>query len=153
MNEHRPFPSSNEVQVSASTFEDHRSKQADFAVIYDSPSIRAGLDVALFRKLESGEPSDKVLSWRAAIKRVTWQLLSKFLCSLSVCITWWSWNAAPCPEDTHKLSFHSYIITYRLQKLMQKICQTYPRVQTDSGQLAFVLWSTGDTSGGLLTCA
>ena len=63
--------------VSASTFEDHRPEQADFAVVYDSP-IKAGPDIALFRKLEGGEPSDMVLSWRAAIKRVTWQLLSKF---------------------------------------------------------------------------
>ena len=40
--------------------------------------------IVLFRKLEDGELSDKVLS---AIKRVTWQLLSKCLCSLSVCVT------------------------------------------------------------------
>ena len=75
-------------------FEDHRPEQADFAVVYNSPSIRAGPNIALFRKLEGGELSDKVLSWRAAIKGVTWQLLSKFFCSLSVCIhvTWWSWN-------------------------------------------------------------
>ena len=70
-----------------STFEDHRPEQADFAVVYNSPSIGAGRDVVLFRKLEGGEPSDKDLSWRAAIKRVTWQLLSKFLCSLSVRVT------------------------------------------------------------------
>ena len=51
----RPFPGSNEVHVSASTFEDHRPKQADFAVIYDSPSVGAWPDIALFRKLERGE--------------------------------------------------------------------------------------------------
>ena len=33
----------------------------------------------LFRKLEDGELSDKVFSWRAAIKQITWQLLSTFL--------------------------------------------------------------------------
>ena len=79
-NKCRPFPSSSEV-------EDHRPEQADFAVVYDSPLIGAGQDIVLFRKLESGEPSDMVLSWRAAIKQVTWQLLSKFLCSLSVHVT------------------------------------------------------------------
>ena len=42
------FPGSNEVHVSASTFEDHRPEQADFAVVYNSPSIGAGPDVALF---------------------------------------------------------------------------------------------------------
>ena len=31
--------------------------------------------MVLVRKLEDGELSDKVLSWRAAIKQVTWQLL------------------------------------------------------------------------------
>ena len=67
-----------------SIFEDHRCNQADFAVVYDSPSIGTGPDIALFQKFEGGEPSDKVLSWRAAVKQVTWQLLSKFLCLLSV---------------------------------------------------------------------
>ena len=52
----------NEVHVSASTFEDHSPEQADFAVVYDSPSIGAGPDKELFRELEGGEPSDKVLS-------------------------------------------------------------------------------------------
>ena len=36
------------------------------------PSIGTGPDVVIFQKLEGGELSDKVLSWRAAIKRVTW---------------------------------------------------------------------------------
>ena len=74
----RPFPGSSKVQVSASTFEDHRPEWADFAVFHDSTSIGTGTDIALFQKLEDGESSDKVLSWRAAIKQVTWQLLSKF---------------------------------------------------------------------------
>ena len=43
-----PFPSSNEVQASVSTFEGHRPEQADFTVICDSPSIGAGQDIALF---------------------------------------------------------------------------------------------------------
>ena len=105
-----------------------------------SPSIGTGPDIELFQKLEGGEPSDKVLSWRAAIKWVTWQLLSKFSCSLSVRITRWSWNAISGPEDTCKLLFRSYIITYRLFTLAKtdaEICHTYPRIQTDSGYLAF----------------
>ena len=68
--------------VSASTFEDHRPEWTDFAVIHNSPSMRAGPGIVLFRKLKGGESSDKVLSWTAAIKRVTWQPLSKYLCSL-----------------------------------------------------------------------
>ena len=79
------IPGSNEVQVSASTFEDHRHKRADFTVIHDSPSIGAGPDTALFRKLKGGEPSDKVLSWRAAIKRVTWQLLMQQVFMFAFC--------------------------------------------------------------------
>ena len=62
LNKRRPIPDSSKVQVSASTFEDHRPERADFAVVHDSPSIRAGPNVALFRKFEGGEPSDKVLS-------------------------------------------------------------------------------------------
>ena len=60
---------------------------------------------------------------RAAIKRVTWQLLSKFLCSLSVCVVQWSYNVIYGPVETCKLSFRSYIIKYRLfalEKVMQK---------------------------------
>ena len=64
----------------------------------------------LFRKHQDGESSDKVLSWRAAIKRVTWQLSSKFLCSLSVRITRQSSNAIPGPVETRKLSFDLYVI-------------------------------------------
>ena len=78
------------VQFSASVFEDQGLERTDFAVVHDSSSTRAGPSLVLFRKLEDGESSDKVLSWRVAIKRVTWQLLSKFLCSLSVRITRWS---------------------------------------------------------------
>ena len=40
--------------------------------------------MVLVRKLEDGESSDKVLSWRAAIKQVTWQLLSNVLFSVYV---------------------------------------------------------------------
>ena len=78
-NKHWPFPDVNKVQISVSTFEDQRLEQIDVAVVRDSPSIGAGPSIVLFRKLDDGESSDKVLSWRAAIKRVTWQLLSKFL--------------------------------------------------------------------------
>ena len=58
-----------------SVFEDQRLKLTDFAVVHDGPSTGAGPSVALFRKLKDGESSDgessdKVLSWRAAIKRV-----------------------------------------------------------------------------------
>ena len=94
-----------------STFEDQRLERTDFAVIHDSPSIGAGPSIALFQKLEDGESLDKVLSWRAAIKRVTWQLSSKFLRSLSVRITRTSSNAIPGPVETRKLSFRLYVIT------------------------------------------
>ena len=67
--------------------------------------------IALFQKLEDGESSDKVLSWRTNIKRVTWQLSSKFSCSLSVHITRQSSIAILGPVETHKLSFRLYVIT------------------------------------------
>ena len=94
----------------------------------------------LFRKLEDGESSDKVLSWRAAFKRVTWQLISKFLCSLSVRVTRRSSNAILGPVETRKLSFRSCVISYRLFALAKtdaENCNTYPRLQTDSGRFAF----------------
>ena len=50
--EHRPFPDSNEIQVSVSTFEDHRPERANLAVVHYSPSIGAGPGIALFRKLQ-----------------------------------------------------------------------------------------------------
>ena len=46
-NKHQPFPGSNEVQVSASIYEDH-PEQADLTVVSYSPSIGAGPDIALF---------------------------------------------------------------------------------------------------------
>ena len=56
-----------------------------------------------------------------------------------------------------KLLFCLHIIAYRLftsAKTDAEICHTYPRVQIDGGSLAFhFLWSTGEMSGGLLTCA
>ena len=52
----------------------------DFAVVHDSPSIGAGPSIALFMKLKDVESLGKVVSQRAAIKWVTRQLLSKFLC-------------------------------------------------------------------------
>ena len=140
MNERQPFPHENKVQISASTFEDQRLKRTDSAVVHDSPLIGAGPSMVLFRKLEDGELSDKVLSWRAAIKRVTWQLSSKFLCSLSVRVTRRSSNTILGPIETRKLSFRLYIITYRLFALAKtdtENCNTYPRLQTDSGRLAF----------------
>ena len=56
-----------------------------FAVVHDSPSIRAGPSLALFRKLGDGELSDKILPWRAAIQRVTCQLLSKVYIRILLC--------------------------------------------------------------------
>ena len=97
-------------RISASSFEDQRLERTDFAVVHASPSIGAGPSIALFRKLYDGESSDKVLSWRAAIKRVTWQLSSKFICSLSVCATRQSSNAILGPVETCKLSFRLYVI-------------------------------------------
>ena len=87
MNECSPFPVVNKVQFSVSVFEDQRLKQTDFAVVHDSSSTGAGPSVTLFQKFKDGESSDKVLSRRAAIKLVTWQLLSKFLCLFSVRVT------------------------------------------------------------------
>ena len=46
MNKRRPFPDSSKVQVSVSTFEEHKHERANFAVIYNSPSIGAGPDIA-----------------------------------------------------------------------------------------------------------
>ena len=106
--------SSKQSPIFCISFEDQRLERTDFAVVHDSSSTGAGPSVALFRKFEDGESSDKILSWRAAIKWVTWQLLSKFLCSLSVRVTQWSQNVILDPAETCKLSFHSYIITYRL---------------------------------------
>ena len=73
--------------ISALIFGDQSLERADFAVVHDSSPIGAGPSITLFQTLKDGESSDKVLSWRAAIKLVTWQLLSKFLCSLSVHVT------------------------------------------------------------------
>ena len=84
--------------------------------------------MVLFQKLGDGESSDKVLSWRANIKLVTWQLFSKF-CSLSVRETRWSQNVTLGPVETCKLSFRLYIIiTYRLfalPKTDEENCNTY----------------------------
>ena len=94
----------------------------------------------------------RVLSWRAAIKRVTWQLSSKLLCSLSVRVTWQSSNAILGPVEICKLSFRFYVITYRLFTLLAKTdaenCNTYLRLQMDSGRFSFrFLWSMGQASG------
>ena len=94
----------------------------------------------LFQKFKDGESSDKVLSWRATIKRVIWQLNSKFLCSLSVHVTRQSSNTILGSVETRKLSFHLYITTYRpfaLAKTDAENCNTYPRLQTDSCRFAF----------------
>ena len=56
----RPFPSSNSGQISASVYEDHRLERTDLTIVHDSPSIRAGPETALFRKLEDCELSDKI---------------------------------------------------------------------------------------------
>ena len=52
MNKNRPFPGSSKVQVSASILEDHGLKRTNFTIVLDSPSIGAGLDVALFLKVQ-----------------------------------------------------------------------------------------------------
>ena len=51
----------------------YRLEQTDLTIIYDSPSICAGPDVARF----DYELSDKVFVLKGC---VTWQLLSKFYC-------------------------------------------------------------------------
>ena len=92
--------------------------------------------------------ADKILSWRATLKRVTWQLISKFLCLLSVGVTRWSSNAILGPVETHKLSFRSCIISYRLFALAKtdaENCNTYPRLQTDSSRFAFHFCGPWDT--------
>ena len=71
MNERWPFPIVNKVQFSASVFEDQGLERTDFAVVHNSSSTGTGPSVALFQKLEDGDSLDKVLSWRATIKRVT----------------------------------------------------------------------------------
>ena len=134
---HKRTSTISRFQISASTFKDQRLEQTDFAVVYNSPSIGAGPSIVLFQKFKDGESSDKVLSWRATIKRVIWQLSSKFLCSLSVRVTRRSSNG---PAETRKLLFHVYIITFRLFALAKTVaenCNTYPRLQTDSCRFAF----------------
>ena len=56
----RPFPGSSKDQVSVSVCEDHRLRRTNLTIIHDSPLTGAGPDVALFRKLEDCELSDKV---------------------------------------------------------------------------------------------
>ena len=56
----RPFPGSNKGQVSASAFEDHGFRRTDLTIVHDSPSTGEGSDMAIFRKLEDCELSDKV---------------------------------------------------------------------------------------------
>ena len=56
----QPFPDSSKGQVSVLVFEDHRLRRTDLTIVHDSPLIGAGPDVALFRKLEDCELSDKV---------------------------------------------------------------------------------------------
>ena len=62
------------------------------------------------------------------------------LCSLSVHVTRQSSNAILGPVETRKLSFRSYVNTYRLFTLANtdtENCNTYPHLQTDSGRFAF----------------
>ena len=134
-NKRRPFPGSSEVQISASTSEDHRLEWANFAVVYDSPTIRAGPGTALFqKKLEGGEPSDKVLFWRGAIKWVRHMVAAQqVLCSLSVWVTRQSWSIILGHEATHKPLFCLYIITYRQFTSAKTDTEICPRVRTDSG--------------------
>ena len=125
---------------SPSTFEDQTLKRTDFAVVHDSPLIGAGPSIELFRKLKDVESSNKVLSQRADFKQVSWQVISKFLCSLSVGVTRRSLNAILGLVETRKLSFCSCIISNRLFTLAKtdiENCNTYPRLQTDSGRFTF----------------
>ena len=55
----QPFPGSSKGQVSASVFEDHRLRRTDLTIVHDSPSTGAVPDVALFRKFEDSELSNK----------------------------------------------------------------------------------------------
>ena len=74
----------------------------------------------------------------AAIKRVTWQLSSKFLCLLSVRVTRQSSNAILGPVETWYtiVSFVCHYI-FTLAKIDAENCKTYPRLQTDGGRFAF----------------
>ena len=107
-----------------------------------------------YRKVEGGESSDKVLSGRTTIKWVIQQLISKFLCSLSVRVTRSSSNAMLGTAATRKLSFclYMYAITYRLFTLADtdaEDCNTYRHLQTDSGMFAFHVcgpWSRNQES-------
>ena len=101
-----------------------RTQMNRLHIAHDSSSVGAGPGIALFFKLEGGEPSDKHLSWRAAIKRVAWQPLSKLLCSLSIHVTWQSWNAILGPVCKSLPTS---------AKTDTEICHTYSHVQTDSG--------------------
>ena len=60
--------------------EDYRLKQTlccRSQIVYHMEQDQLG--IAPFRKLEDCDSSDKVLSWRSAIKPVTWPLFRKFL--------------------------------------------------------------------------
>ena len=145
------IPGSSEVLVSTSSFDDHTPEWADFAVVHDSPSIGAGPGIALFR---NSKASDKVLFRRAAIKRVTWQLHSKFLCSFPVHVIRWSWNTLFLALKT-LVSYHFICIslqTVTLAKTDAEIFHTHAYRLIVASLLSF-LWSTGKMSGGLLTCA
>ena len=75
-----------------------------------------------------------------AFKRITWQLISKFLYSLLVRLTRRSSNAILGPVVTCKLSFPLCDISHRqftLAKTYADNCNTYLHLQTDSGRFAF----------------
>ena len=64
----------------------------------------------------------------------------QFSCSLSIRVTRRSSNTILGPVETRKLSFRSCVISYRLFALAKtdaENCNTYPRLQTDSGRFAF----------------
>ena len=79
-----------------------------------------------------GGPPGRNLVWQFTIfefskKHCTWP-----------CSYWWT--VILDPVETRKLSFHSYISTYRLFALAKtdvENCNTYPCVQTDAGRFAF----------------
>ena len=110
---------------SASVFEDHRLKRTDFTIVQDSKSIGAGPGVALFENTKTLNRQTAFLCSRVAIsnKMVSHiAAVQQVLCSLSVCVTQWRWNAQWGPGETCKLSFGSYSI----------ICRPFNFAKTDA---------------------
>ena len=112
----------------------YRPEQADFTVIYDSQSIGAVPDIALFRKVVNRQtrfcPGGLPLSKSHGSCSASFYLLS-----VRITLKHYIW---PCMKT---LVSYCFVITYRLftsAKTDAEISHTYGHVQTDSGQLAFV---------------